>query len=54
MIKVLIPVADGFEELTAYFKDTIDDNALKVEASHLKTAEMPAVIMGSEESKRIE
>ena len=36
-----------------YFNDVIGEATLKIEVSHLKTAEMPAVIMGNEESKRM-
>ncbi len=45
--------SEGFEELMTYFNDVIGEATLKVEVSHLKTAEMPAVIMGNEESKRM-
>ena len=45
--------ADGFDELMTFFSELLDDKSLKVEAAHLKTADMPAVIMGSEEAKRM-
>ncbi|MCD6321934.1 MAG: molecular chaperone HtpG, partial [Clostridiales bacterium] len=45
--------SEGFEELMTYFNDVIGEATLKIEVSHLKTAEMPAVIMGNEESKRM-
>lgn len=45
--------SEGFEDLTTYFNDVIGVETLKVEASHLKTAEMPAIIMGNEEAKRM-
>ena len=44
---------EGFDDLIKYFTDTIGEAAIKVEVSHLKTADMPAVIMGNEESKRM-
>lgn len=43
----------GYDDLKEYFKTVIGDESLKVEVSHLKTDEMPAVIMGNEESKRM-
>ncbi len=45
--------SEGFDELIAYFSDVIDEKTLKVEVTHLKTSEMPAVIMGNEDSKRM-
>ncbi|MCK5758380.1 MAG: molecular chaperone HtpG [Clostridiales bacterium] len=45
--------SEGFEELMTYFNDVIGETTLKVEVSHLITAEMPAVIMSNEESKRM-
>jgi len=43
----------GYDELKEYFKNIIGVDSLKIEVSHLKTDEMPAVIMGNEESKRM-
>ena len=45
--------AEGFETLVEFFKSTLDDETLKIEAKPLKTADFPAVIMGSEQSRRM-
>ncbi len=45
---------DGFDELKSYFKSQIGKESLNIEVSHLKTGDMPAVIMGNEEAKRMQ
>ncbi|MFO7611842.1 MAG: molecular chaperone HtpG [Clostridia bacterium] len=45
--------SQGFDELKKYFKDIIGEETMIIETGHLKTAEMPAVIMVNEKSKRL-
>ena len=43
----------GFDDLVEYFKKTLNDETLKVEARALKSGEFPAMIMSNEQSKRM-
>lgn len=45
--------ADGFDDLKKFVKDKLENENLKVEAHSLKTADIPAIIMTDEQSKRM-